>query len=90
MLAAQGFVAAWAGVTLPNDASEALHQAVGFAKVGTYENVGYKHGVWRDTRWYRYTLRPLPDLPSDPVPLPTFVVAGSFSRLLEAGRLLLR
>lgn len=90
MLAAQGFVTAWAGVTLPNDASEALHRAVGFEEVGTYVNVGYKHGIWRDTRWYRYALRPLPDPPSEPLPLSTFVETDDWTRLFEAGRRILR
>ncbi|MEM8560133.1 MAG: arsinothricin resistance N-acetyltransferase ArsN1 family B [Bacteroidota bacterium] len=90
VLAAQGFVTAWAGVTLPNDASEALHRTVGFEEVGTYERVGFKHGVWRDTRWYRYALRPPPDTPTEPIPLPTFTETEAWPRLLDTGRRFLR
>ncbi|MEM6782890.1 MAG: arsinothricin resistance N-acetyltransferase ArsN1 family B [Bacteroidota bacterium] len=85
-LAAQGFVTAWAGVTLPNHASEALHQAVGFERVGTYENVGFKHGQWRDTRWYRYALRTPPTSPSEPIALPEFLASEPWPAALVAGR----
>jgi len=40
---------AFAGVTLPNDASVALHKAVGFEPVGTYAEVGRKFGRFWDT-----------------------------------------
>ncbi|MEM8599853.1 MAG: arsinothricin resistance N-acetyltransferase ArsN1 family B [Bacteroidota bacterium] len=86
ILAAQHYVTAWAGVTLPNDPSEALHQAVGFEPVGTYANVGYKHGRWRNTRWWRYALQPLPEKPTEPMPLPELANAPTWTTLLAAGR----
>ena len=46
-----GFHRAFAGVTLPNDASVALHTKLGFSVVGTYHEVGYKFGKWLDVMW---------------------------------------
>ena len=44
-------------MTLPNPASERLHEAMGFADVGVYRHVGHKLGAWRDVRWYQRPLR---------------------------------
>lgn len=51
VLRAQGFVRAYAGVTLPNAPSLGLHRAFGFQDVGVYRNVGFKHGAWHDVWW---------------------------------------
>jgi len=48
---------AYAGVALPNDASEALHRRFGFREVGTFTEVGRKFDRWWDVRWFE---RPLP------------------------------
>jgi phosphinothricin acetyltransferase len=56
ILSAQGFVNAYAGIALPNAASVALHEAVGFAPVGIFRNVGYKFGAWRDVGWWQRAL----------------------------------
>lgn len=42
----------FAGVALPNDASIALHQKMGFGLVGTYPEVGRKFGRYWDVSWY--------------------------------------
>jgi phosphinothricin acetyltransferase len=55
----QGVVMAFAGITLPNDASVGLHRAMGFEPVGLYPRVGFKLGRWHDVGWYGLTLRPL-------------------------------
>lgn len=52
LLTRQNYVMAFAGIVVPNTASIALHRAVGFELVGTYPNVGYKQGAWRDTQWW--------------------------------------
>lgn len=36
------------GIALPNDASVALHEKLGFKKVAHYAEVGCKHGRWID------------------------------------------
>jgi phosphinothricin acetyltransferase len=48
-LAGEDIHRAFAGVTLPNDASVALHKAMGFVHVGTYVEVGRKFGRFWDT-----------------------------------------
>jgi phosphinothricin acetyltransferase len=52
----QGLRIACAGITLPNDASIALHRAVGFEPVGTYRAIGWKAGAWRDVSWWQLSL----------------------------------
>ena len=57
LLRAQGFFRAFAGVTLPNDASLGLHAALGFEPVGVYRSAGFKFGAWHDVMWLGRTLR---------------------------------
>lgn len=67
-LAEQGFVNAYAGVCLPNPASVALHERMGFRLVGTYEGVGHKFGRWWDVSWYHRPLAPRTVEPPPPSP----------------------
>jgi L-amino acid N-acyltransferase YncA len=46
LLPLQGFYQAHAGITLPNPASVALHESLGFSPVQVYRAVGYKLGAW--------------------------------------------
>jgi L-amino acid N-acyltransferase YncA len=46
------FHRAFAGIALPNDASVALHRKLGFTRVGTYHQVGFKFGRWIDVAWW--------------------------------------
>jgi L-amino acid N-acyltransferase YncA len=55
-LADRGYHAAFAGIALPNDASEGLHRALGFTLVGVYREVGWKMGAWRDVAWWQRLL----------------------------------
>jgi len=57
-LAALGYYQACAGITLPNAASVALHESVGFKPVGVYPNVGHKFGQWRDVGWWQCEVQP--------------------------------
>ena len=50
VLADLGYVSVFAGITLPNPASVALHAALGFEPVGIYRGVGFKLGAWRDVQ----------------------------------------
>ena len=52
LLRLQGVRTAYGVVTMPNDASAALHQKLGFGLLGTYHNTGYKNGRWRDVVWF--------------------------------------
>ncbi len=65
----QGFHVACAGITLPNEASVALHEEVGFVPVGVYRRIGWKDGGWRDVGWWQLELTPPGDGPP-PEPQP--------------------
>jgi phosphinothricin acetyltransferase len=66
VLVAQGYFQAYAGITLPNEASVRLHLGTGFVPVGTYRSVGYKLGRWHDVGWFARELQPLADEPPPP------------------------
>jgi phosphinothricin acetyltransferase len=68
LLERQGFVTAIAGIALPNDASVALHEKLGFKLSGVEHGVGFKLGEWADVgRWQR-DLAPRTAAPSEPYP----------------------
>ena len=62
-LRGQGFHVACAGITLPNEASVALHESLGFVPVGVYRRIGWKDGAWRDVGWWQLELQPATDEP---------------------------
>lgn len=57
-LAERGMRTAIACMTLPNDASLALHRALGFEDVGVMRRVGHKHDGWHDVAWAQLDLTP--------------------------------
>lgn len=44
------------GIALPNDASIALHEKMGFRKVAHFEQTGYKFGRWIDVGYWELIL----------------------------------
>jgi phosphinothricin acetyltransferase len=66
-LATRGYRQAFAGVTLPNDASVGLHTALGFTPAGVYRHVGYKDGRWHDVAWFQRSLGTDDDSPPAPL-----------------------
>jgi phosphinothricin acetyltransferase len=69
LLERHGFVTAIAGIALPNDASVALHENLGFILSGIERGVGFKLGRWIDVgRWQRDLARRTAD-PVEPAPL---------------------
>ena len=56
VLEKQGFHAAYAGIALPNAGSIGLHEALGFTPIGTYPEVGFKHGQWHSVGYWRKPL----------------------------------
>jgi phosphinothricin acetyltransferase len=90
ILRAQGFVNAYAGITLPNAPSVGLHEAVGFKKLGVYERVGYKLGTWHDVGWWQLGLRARSEYPTEPVPLPAFLESTDCDHLVRSGEALIR
>jgi L-amino acid N-acyltransferase YncA len=55
-LADRGYRRAIAGMTLPNDASEGLHRALGFEPIGVERRIGWKHGAWLDVAWVQRSI----------------------------------
>jgi phosphinothricin acetyltransferase len=56
----KGYCTAYAGIALPNDASEALHRSAGFTPVGVFRRAGWKFGRWHDVSWWQLSLRDHP------------------------------
>jgi phosphinothricin acetyltransferase len=89
LLRLQGFINAYAGVTLPNPSSVCLHEAMGFQPVGVYRQVGYKCGAWHDVAWYQLLLQPRPLEPALPKALNEVRHSAEWDAALSAGVLLL-
>jgi phosphinothricin acetyltransferase len=47
---------AYGGVALPNEASIALHHRLGFERVATFREVGFKFGRYWDVAWFERAL----------------------------------
>ncbi len=62
----QGYCMAYAGITQPNAASVGLHEAMGFTRIGVFDNAGYKHGRWHGVGWWQRVLQ-LPAQPAEPL-----------------------
>jgi L-amino acid N-acyltransferase YncA len=63
-----GFVTIVVGISLPNEASVALHEKFGFTLSGIERGVGFKLGEWVDVgRWQR-DLAPRSAEPAEPLP----------------------
>ncbi|ODT30355.1 MAG: GNAT family N-acetyltransferase [Kaistia sp. SCN 65-12] len=75
ILRAQGFRNAFAGIALPNAGSVGLHEALGFAPVGIYRNVGFKHGSWHSVGWWGLELADGLETPGEPVAFPDIDVS---------------
>ena len=69
LLTLQGVRTAYGCVTVPNQRSERLHAALGFARVGAFHRSGFKNGMWHDVAWFE---KPLAPHPVDPAPLTPF------------------
>jgi phosphinothricin acetyltransferase len=55
----RGFGSAFAGITLPNDASVGFHRSLGFAPIGVFPGVGRKFGIWHDVAWFYRSIQDL-------------------------------
>lgn len=77
LLERQGFVTIVAGIALPNEASAALHEKLGFTLSGVERGVGYKFGEWVDVgRWQR-DLAPRAAMPTEPKTSASVIKYGS-------------
>ena len=70
ILKIQGYVNAYAVITLPNDRSIAFHKKFGFEYLTTYKKIGYKLGQWHDVGWMQYEINPHKADPADPIKFP--------------------
>jgi phosphinothricin acetyltransferase len=61
-----GYFNAFAGITLPNEKSVGLHEAMGFRPIGVYKSVGYKLGKWHDVGWWQLRLKEYELSPKEP------------------------
>jgi phosphinothricin acetyltransferase len=66
LLTRQGFVSVIGAIALPNDASVALHEKLGFTYAGTYRGVGFKLGEWLDVGLWQKELAPRTASPVEP------------------------
>ena len=85
VLSEQGFVNAYAGIALPNPASVALHESLGFTPIAVYRNVGYKLGAWRDVGWWQRQLRSHETPPAHPLGLDALQERREWQELLMKG-----
>lgn len=66
LLKTQGFYNAYAGISLPNDASVGFHESLGFSHIGVYRNVGFKKGAWHSVGWWQRALQDEYGIPRPP------------------------
>jgi phosphinothricin acetyltransferase len=68
-LRAQGYRIAVAGITLPNPASIALHERLGFVSIGALREIGWKLDRWHDVGYWQLHLSPdAEEPPARPTP----------------------
>ncbi len=77
LLQKQGVRTAYGVVTMPNDASSALHQKLGFRVLGTYRNTASNTRRGRDVRWRDTPLGPITVDPQPLVPIPRLPEAAA-------------
>lgn len=68
LLYCQNIVNVYGCIAGGNPESEALHVAMGFRKIGTFTNTGYKNGSWIDTVWYEKNIMPHDQAPNSFLP----------------------
>lgn len=85
ILPLQGFYNAYAGIALPNAASVALHEAVGFQPLGIYRRVGYKLGQWHDVGWWQLALQTQERPPTALVPFKRIQRSEAWHNALAIG-----
>lgn len=56
ILRAQGYRTLLGGITLPNDASVRLHEAMGMHRAALFEQIGWKFGMWHDVGYWLINL----------------------------------
>ena len=75
----QGYHSLFAGITLPNSASVAIHTALGMKEVGIYREVGFKFGQWHDVMWMGMAISPSTEPAGKPTP---FALLGNLQNIV--------
>ncbi len=70
LLKLQGIVNVYGAVTVPNPASERLHESLGFRRLGNFVNTGFKMGKWLDVAWFEKAINDYPANPEPFLPFP--------------------
>lgn len=65
LLCLQGVTMAYSCITLGNEHSIKMHEALGYRLIGTFSKSGYKNGQWLDTVWLEKQLQPCPKQPDN-------------------------
>ena len=65
LLCLQGVTMTYSCITVGNDHSIKMHEALGYRLIGTFTNSGYKNGQWLDTVWLEKQLQPCPKQPDN-------------------------
>lgn len=89
LLRLQGFYHAYAGIALPNVASVALHESLGFTPIGIYHQTGYKLGKWHDVGWWELVLQPHIENPLPPRRVETLLQHPEWDLSLRSGERLI-
>ena len=89
MLVLQSIRTVFGIVTLPNAASERLHESLGFSRTGLYRNTGYKCGKWHDVVWFEKTIAPHTPDPIPFIPIGK-IAAGQLAAIQQKYRQTLR
>jgi len=79
----QGFLGVIGGITLPNAASVALHEAMGMRRVGSFEKCGFKFGAWHDVGFWEMELAPRTAEPREPMSLADAAATPQWRDALE-------
>ena len=90
ILTVQGYVNAYAGITLPNAGSVGLHEAMGFEPLVVYRKVGYKFGAWHDVGYWQRTLAVRASTPAEPMDVPAMAQRAEWPSLLDTGLVCIR
>jgi L-amino acid N-acyltransferase YncA len=90
ILATQGYFNAFAGIALPNPASVALHESMGFEPIGVYRRVGYKLDRWHDVGWWQLGLKQHEGSPGVPLGMDALVRRQDWPELLARGESIVR
>ena len=83
ILRRQGFYTAYAIIALPNPPSVALHEDLGFERIGLYEKAGYKQGEWHDVGHWENVLQSHETPPSPPISFGEFRNSAESDEFLQ-------